>query len=231
MPKCEICAWICGRVCADFNSRLAKLWADSSSWEYVETGYYDLREEESEAVRAQLAEASSLGPTAPEHEFENVLGLAKAGSPSAMILTGLALKGGWGTPSDLWQAMDWFHKAASCGSWSAMIHYARALDELGYHDLCDQTLNDGIEADFATARFQLARSQYVRNPTRKTAQSIRPLLDQAIASGHPGAEFCLARLTAKGKFGFRNIRKGVREARTCLERYDGEVEFESNETA
>lgn len=92
----------------------------------------------------------------------------------------------------------------------ATIHYARLLTELGHHDACERTLENGVASDFVPAYYWLAWYRYQRSKTRKVRREVRPLLEYAAEKGHPEAKLLLARWMALGKLGLRNIPRGCR---------------------
>lgn len=94
----------------------------------------------------------------------------------------------------------------------ATIHYARLLAELGHHDACERTLENGVASDFVPAYFWLARCRYEQSKTPRVRREVRPLLEYAADKGHPEAKLLLARWMGLGKFGLRDIPRGWRLA-------------------
>jgi hypothetical protein len=92
----------------------------------------------------------------------------------------------------------------------ATIDYARLLAELGHHDECEQTLDNGIAAGFIPAFFWLAWLRYERSKTARARKEVRPLLDHAAQHGHPQAKLLLGRWMMLGKLGMREIPHGCR---------------------
>lgn len=92
----------------------------------------------------------------------------------------------------------------------ATIYYARLLAELGHHDDCERTLENGIASDFVPAYFWLAWFRYQQSKTNKVRREVRPLLEYAADKGHPEAKLLLARWMALGNLGLRDIPRGCR---------------------
>lgn len=90
----------------------------------------------------------------------------------------------------------------------ATIYYARLLAELGHHDDCERTLENGVASDFVPSYFWLAWFRYQQSKTAKVRREVRPLLEHAAEKGHPEAKFLLARWMVLGKLGLRDIPRG-----------------------
>jgi len=98
----------------------------------------------------------------------------------------------------------------------ATLDLAKLLFEQRINEKWEGILENGVESDFIPAGFWLAWYRYKRNPGRKTALDLRPLMEQAAKSGHPGARMMLARWKGRGKFGLREVRSGFRDFRSLL---------------
>lgn len=106
-----------------------------------------------------------------------------------------------------------YRRAIESGSWFATIGYARLLADHGHFAKCEALLGDGVEQDFIPAFYRLARVRLQQSPGGKTRRAVRPLLERAAEAGHPGAARDLARMKARGQFGFLEIPAGYREVR------------------
>ena len=228
MSNCDLCAWVRKRFFPKQEAACEALWSASSDWEYYETGYFDMIEEECEANRAMLDEARELRPKDPGGARAIYLGLAQSGSPTAMFHTGWCLETGTGVERDSELAIDWYGQGLDAGSWTSALAYARLLDQSGDRKNCDKLLESGVDADIASAAYRLAKCRYDRSPRRRTAQEIRPLLDRAIARGHPGAKFLLSQLMSKGKFGFGNVFAGIRLGVSCMNGFEAKEDAEAD---
>lgn len=223
IPNCRLCSWLRKRICADCDAQFDALWKYTNGWEYWETGYYQLRDEEPDRNRELLDRADGLLEPNPTAAAAAYLELAESGSPTALYYIGWCFETGSGVGQDDWQAMDWYYKGTVAGSWTSALSYARLLNKHGHFDDCDAVLDDGVEAGLITAYYRKARYCYERNPGKKSAQEIRHLLDHAIAHDHPGAEVFLFELMVWGKFGFRNIVNGIKLGIACFDRYEVEM--------
>lgn len=204
---CRLCTWLCDRFCADFN---ASIWDRSDAWEREHSNEYDLWSAETDRNRELIERAGALHDADPEAAFRIDLEAAQAGSIWAMELVGWHYDTGAVVQADFGQAQEYYCRALRAGSWMATIKYARLLAAHSHFDSCERVLKDGVEADFVPAYFWLAWFRYKQSRTRKTCREIKPLLEYAAEKGHPGATLVLARLMARGKFGFRAIPEGFR---------------------
>ncbi|MFA6117035.1 MAG: hypothetical protein WC729_23760 [Sphingomonas sp.] len=117
---------------------------------------------------------------------------------------------GTGVPPDFEQAQEYYRRAISGGSWMATIGYARLLALHGHYDHCEKLLEDGVGSDFIPAYFWLAWFRHERSPGGKARRAVKPLLEYAADKGHPGAKIILGRWLTIGKFGIREIPRGIR---------------------
>lgn len=158
-------------------------------------------------IGRQAREALERDPSSALALYEEA---ASLGDPHAMVAAGWMYEYAIGTERNSDKAYDYYHQAMGLGSWQAVIYYARQMDRLGHRDICISMLEDAVEVDHLGAYFWLAWFRYKYDPTRRTAASLRPLLDHAIGEGHPGAKWLLARLLVRGKYGFTRIGEGIR---------------------
>lgn len=213
-------SWLRDLFFPEIRAALEQLTQVTAEFEWLETGYFDLRDQESQEVQAGLDKAWDLRTERSEDDaFVLYREMAEAGSPTAACMVAWCLQWGEGTDADPIAAMDWYFKAIEGGSWLGTIEYAKLLDRLGYYDTADEVLADGISAGLATAYYTQAKLKYERSPSRASARSVRPLLDRAIALGHPYAEYFLMRLQFSGKFGAGEVRTGIRWSSNFMARY------------
>lgn len=111
--------------------------------------------------------------------------------------------------ADLSVADHWYLKAIEHGSQMAMIYRARMLGTHGQWDECEQQLRLAMQQDLVAAWYWSAYFRFKRNPTRETARAVRPLLEYAVARGHPAAEVMLTRHMVTGKYGILLRPKGL----------------------
>jgi TPR repeat protein len=207
---CRLCAWLCGRLCAEFN---AAFWGRVRSWERNASNDYELWMEAPAEDRTQAAAAIALSSSDPEAAFRIFLDLAEGGMPWAMETVADRYAGGANLDADFERARDYYCRAIERGSWFATIGYARLLAGHGHFEDCETLLLDGVEQDFIPAFYWLARHRLQQSPGVRTGRAVRPLLERAAEAGHPGAARDLARMKARGQLGLREIPAGYREVR------------------
>ena len=207
------------KLCARFWQRF---WRHSDAWERAHSNDREMWSKESDQTRATLNAAAAMSETDPA-ALQLYLGAAQAGSVIAMGRVGWQYWTGTGTTPDLAKAQEYYRRAIQGGSWSATIHYARLLDELGHYDICDEILEDGVAVGFVPAYFWLAWLRYKRSKTREACREGRPLLEYAARAGHPGARRKLAQWMLLGRFGPREIFRGLRLSFRLVHEYAGEA--------
>lgn len=185
-----------------------RFWRHSDDWERAHSNDAEMWSKETDRNRETLDAAAEMSETDPA-ALQLYLEAAEAGSVVAMGRVGWQFWTGTGTAPDLAKAQEYYRRAIKGGSWTATIHYARLLDELGHDDACDHVLEDGVAAGYVPAYFWLAWLRYKRSPTRETCREVRPLLEYAAKAGHPGARRKLSQWMLFGKFGVREIFHGA----------------------
>jgi hypothetical protein len=210
---CRLCTWFCDRFCPPQASSKA-IWRASHDWD--ESYAADWEPAEGDEIRERWALAKSLLDEDPAAALAIYHELAERGSPFAMLWAGFLHETGRGTKPDAAAAEEFYRGALCAGSWKATLGYARMLFKRGAHDKWPSTLQDGVDNGFIPAFFWLAWYQYERSPTSRTARQMRRVLEAADRAGHPGAELLLARWTAAGKFGLREIPRGLRMLRAIF---------------
>lgn len=199
-----------------------RFWRHSDAWERTHSNDREIWSKESDEARETLNAAAAMSETDPA-TLKLYLDAAEAGSVIAMGRVGWQYWTGTGTAPDLAKAQDYYRRAIQGGSWTATIQYARLLDELGHHETCDQVLEDGVAVGFVPAYFWLARLRYNRSGTREACREIRPLLEYAARAGHPGARRKLSQWMLLGRFGPREIFRGVLLNFRLAREYAGEA--------
>src|SRR6476620_2586715 len=111
--------------------------------------------------------------------------------------------------ADVEKAQEYFRRAIGGGSASAPIGYARLLARVGHHETSEKVLEDGVAVGFVPSYFWLAWLRYKRSKTRETCSELRPLLEHAAKAGHPAAKRMLAQWMLLGRFGRREILRGL----------------------
>jgi hypothetical protein len=199
-----------------------RLWRHSDAWERAQSNDRELWSKESEQTLESLNAAAAMNETDPA-ALQLYLEAAEAGSVVAMGRVGWQYWTGTGTAPDLVKAEEYYRRAIEGGSWTATIHYARLLDELGHHDTCDQVLEDGVAAGFVPAHFWLAWLRYKRSKTRQACREVRPLLEHAARAGHPGAKRKLSQWMLFGRLGPLEILRGALWNLRLAREYAGEA--------
>jgi len=217
---CRLCAWLCGRLCAD---PARSFWQRSEDWERAHSNDYTLWLEAPVEDRERAEAALPAFDTDPEASFLVLRELADAGMAWAMETVGSHYAHGGAVAADFELARDYYCRAIEGGSWMATIGYARLLAQHGDFDGCAAVLRDGVEQDFVPACFWLARYRLKQSSRASVCRAVRPLLEHAADAGHPAAALFLARLKLLGKFGFREIPAGFRQISKVVERSSSEA--------
>lgn len=184
-------------------------WQSNEDWERERSNETEILARETDQSWDLIQQASKLDDSDPAAAFRLYVNAAEAGSVWALETVGIRYWNGSGVVTDLVQAKNYYRRAAAEGSWMAQIHYARLLSELQQHDECENVLGDCLASDFIPAYYWLARLRYDRCQTRTVANEIRPLLMKAAENGHPGSEVMLSKMMFTGKFGLREIPRGL----------------------
>ena len=193
------------KICDQFWDRF---WRRSDEWERAHSNDHELWSKESEQTLDMLKQAAALSATDPA-AFQLCLDAAEAGSVTAMERVGWRYWTGNGAAPDLGKGLVYYRRAIMAGSWTATIHYARLLAELGYYDTCDKVLEDGVAVGFVPAYFWLAWLRYERSKSHELCREVRPLMEYAAKAGHPGAQRKLASWMLLGRFGLREMFRGA----------------------
>jgi len=205
-------------------------WGHTDAWERAHSNDRELWSKESDKTRETLKEAAAMSETDPA-ALQLYLKAAEAGSVISMGRVGWQYWTGTGTAPDLAKAQEYYRRAIQGGSWTATIHYARLLAELGHHDTCETVLKDGVAVGFVPAYFWLAWLRYKRSKTREVCREVRPMLEYAAKAGHPGARRKLAQWMLFGRFGPREIFRGILLSLRLAHEYAGEAAKDAPEAA
>ncbi len=184
-------------------------WKYNDDWELNQSNYFSLLAEESEEAADLTTRGWALKDSDPAAAVALYITAAQSGSIWAMHELALRAWTENGEGVSLGQADRWYRKAIDRGSQLAMIYRARLLGEHRHWDECEQQLQLAMQQDLVAAWYWSAYFRYKRNPTRETARAVRPLLEHAVARGHPAAEAMLTRHMARGKYGMLLRPKGL----------------------
>ena len=210
---CRLCGWLCAWLCSDTDAALATLQKKSRAWESAHSNEYELWSKVSDQQRGMLDTAKAIRSGDAAAAFRLYLDLANDGVVWAMEVVGYCYQHGCGTsaPPDFERARTYYKRAMEAGSSMAMLKYAWLLANRGQIVVSERLLQESAEAGFIPAYYWLARCRFRQSSDRQTCREIKPLLVRAADAGHPAAAEMLARLRMRGKFGFREIPRGVRE--------------------
>ena len=184
-------------------------------WQYVYLWESDFGEqwepwEGDNDWRRRGTQAASLLATDPAQALEQMESLSDEGYVWAMRYVGHICSIEGAAEKDSQKAWAHLDRAVNGGSWMATLELAKLINREKLGDDWEPLLEDGVDAGFVPSMYWLAWYRYQRDPGRKSAWAVRPLLEQAVAAGHQGARMTLAQGMATGKFGWREIRAGFR---------------------
>lgn len=209
--KCRLCLWLCTWFCPDVSPAWDVFWEQADRWDRGHSNEYALFSKISGEARERLDAATAIWPTNPDAAFRIYLDLADGGVAWAMETVACQYAQGTHVAQDFEQAAVYYRRAIEAGSWIATVRYAQLMAKLGHFDICQKTLEDGVQAGFIPAFYWLAWFRYRQSKNRRTCREIKPLLERATAAGHPAAALLLAQMRLGGKFGLRETPQGFRE--------------------
>lgn len=213
------------------NARNSRYWNEVDRHDRVDwSNDWDLSKGLSAEANALFAEGNDLYPIDKQQALAKFEASAALENPIAMVFAGRMYASATGTILDRDRALEFYHDAIGAGSWNATLWYAREMDARGHHDMADETLEEGVEADHVPSFFWLAWLRYKRKRTRQQARAILPLVEYAIEHDHPGGPWLKSRLMATGKLGLHRIPEGFRMAHRQSKWFDG-VEAKSRTNA
>lgn len=135
--------------------------------------------------------------------------LSENGSAVAARWAGYLYEGNEGVEANSELAEEHYVRAIYAGSWPATITYARFLFNNADHSRWPRVLQDGIEKGYLPAAFWHGWYRFKLRPNSRTANEVRHDMQMAADAGHPVAKLMLARWTARGRFGLKNIPRGI----------------------
>ncbi len=213
--QCKLCAWICKWLCGDDGSEFNRwLWDRSNKLERSTVNQLKMGGKEPDYAHAM--KVFEISQTDPETAHGMLIELAEQGSPWATEELAISYETGRGVALDLEQALQWYRRAVDAGSWPATIGYARILTKLGQHDRCDRFLSKNLDKGFVPAHFWLAWFRIKQDDSPKMYREIEPLLEYSANHGHLAAQRFYAIYMMRGKFGLRNIPRGVKLLRKFI---------------
>jgi TPR repeat protein len=179
------------------------------AWEFSQVNDRTIWDREAEQGR--LREAHAVRERDPPAAFALLLDLAEQGSVWSMMQVALGYHAALGVPRDMARAEEWYRRASEGGSQRALLEYIRLLWRRSDAARGEATLGGSAGDDWAPALYWRARFRLLRSKTpRRTLKEVRPLLERATELGSPAARRLLAAEMSLGRFGIREIPKGMR---------------------
>jgi TPR repeat protein len=175
-----------------------------SDWDYAHAN--DQAMDAAETNWDRVREAYSLQDSDPEQAFDMFLALAEQGSVRGMIYVGWQYDN---VRADTRKAEYWYRRAFEVGSEHALLSLAQLLYQRGAFDLYEDVCRASAENGWAPAMHRLAHVRLKRAKDRRTLSEVRDLLERAAQQNCPGAQYLLAQLLMRGRFGLREISRGT----------------------
>lgn len=189
-----------GRMPIKFN------WQRTYAWERAHSNSAEILENDPHYSQVyDVLESTDLDE---DGQFHIWLSLADDGSIYSMNQAAYCYEIGRGVELDLAEAERWYTEASARGSEIAMIRCAHRMASRGGYESCVEILQRGVDSAWAPALFWQSWYRLKRCEDAKTYRIVRPMLQAASEAGHPGADWYLARLMARGVFGRENKAAG-----------------------
>gem|GEM_PF-1250716 len=206
---CWLCKKLCDWLCADTHIN-DDFWQISARWEQNHSNDGELWIGDSEDIRKENSLALELLPQDGKRALEISKALADRGSAWAMQQVGRQFELGHGVEQDFALAEQYYYRAQMAGSWTAALALAKLLFHQNINENWAAILENGVKSGFLPANFWLAHFRFKRNPQRRTARVLRPMLEEAAQAGHPGARRTLSSWQGRGRFGLKEVVRGYR---------------------
>jgi TPR repeat protein len=118
----------------------------------------------------------------------------------------------WGTVGPIDRAIGeaWFRRAFELGSQRGLLNLGKALFWRADLDGAEAVFQVGADAGWAPAFYWLAQIQLRRPQRRNRMSAVRLLLQRALDGGSPAARVQLGSFMTAGRYGLKNIRRGLR---------------------
>ncbi len=214
--RCRLCNWLCDRFCGPAYES-SDFWEISRRWESNHSNDWELWDSDSEEAHNGNNLARAVYAHDKAMAFATYKSLADNGSVWAMRQAGKVLEHGLGVERNLELAEKYYYKALLAGSWMATLDLAALLFENKVNDKWRGILENGVESDFVPACFWLGYYLSKGAGRKRMITEVKPLMERAAVSGHPGARKMLARWKLLGRFGLGEIANGFREFGALIE--------------
>jgi hypothetical protein len=178
-----------------------------TNWDYSQANSEALwaAEENQEALQAAML----MRENDPTSALVALRELADAGSAIAMNEVGEIYHWGRGVGVNEGEAEVWLKKACLAGSQRALLTYGRLLLRQGCLFEAEAVFKAGADAGWPPAIYWLASTQLRLQQKSRARSDTKRLLEMAVAMGHPAARWKLGRAMAWGRFGLRDIPRGM----------------------
>lgn len=168
-------------------------------------GHNELLAQEPDLKRLQ--DAYALLSTDTPRALMELEDLAKSGSVTSMGYLGKTYKDG--SYADPVKAERWLIAAYERGSLNAALSLGGIYYRQGSFDLAEKMFTDGALNGNGAAMYWLARIYMRGRVTEEKYSKIKDLLEDATAQGQIRAKNSLAFLLMKGRYGIKNVPRGV----------------------
>ena len=153
----------------------------------------------------RLWDALTLRRTDPAGASSVLFVLADENSAGAMNAIGEDYYWGKVGPIDRAIGEAWFRRAFELGSQRGLLNLGKALFWRADLDGAEAVFQVGADADF----YWLAQIQLRRPQRRNRMSAVRLLLQRALDGGSPAARVQLGSFMTAGRYGLKNIRRGL----------------------
>ncbi|MDP4538187.1 hypothetical protein Q9K01_00915 [Qipengyuania sp. DY56-A-20] len=181
-------------------------WQQTYAWERAHSNSAEILA--SDPHSSQVYDVLEATDVHEDGQFQIWLSLARDGSIYSMNQAAHCYEIGRGIALDLAEAERWYAEASARGSEIAMIRCAHQMAGRGDYESCVEILQRGVDSAWAPALFWQSWYRLEQCEDAKTNRMVRPMLQAASDAGHPGADWYLARLMARGVFGPENKAAG-----------------------
>lgn len=208
---CRLCRWIGAKLFPDAYDDWAygkAIW--DRAWDQQFAARHDKDVLDRDPDPDALQEAVQLGQSDPEAAIPALRALADRGSAWSAMLLGHAYQQGRGIMPDSVEAERWYRLAIERGCRQAQLRLGRIYQSRGDLVAAEQIYMLGAGERWAPAMYRLALLKLGQAHTSAKLNEARGLLEQAAAQGDLAAQMHLARLMARGRFGWWRIPRGLR---------------------
>lgn len=209
--NCVLCTpfkWLCEKVSGSPCPNVWKgFWRRASDWDNEQIDDWAIWD--SDPKKDAFSKARDLQEIDPRRGFDALLALAEQGSVFSMAEVGRCYFEGLGVPADPQRGEHWFRRACDGGSQYALLHLAEHYARLRDFAKCYEVALQGHERAFVPAVYLLGWAALAQAKTRAKRLQARPSLQWAADQGSFAAQWTLSNASIKGRFGVREIFRGL----------------------